>query len=151
MNRVLVIALLISVALNLFAAGALVATRWMNRPLGSAIGAVMRPYPPSLRDEVRGKLFEDRDALLASFRDLGTARRHMFDLMRADPLDEKALADAMAEVRIKTMALIARLQAALLASLKETPAAEREKIEPPRLGLGFSLRRLRGGDVEETD
>jgi hypothetical protein len=67
----------------------------------------------------------------------------MFALMRAETLDEKALQGAMAEVREKTATVQALLQAALLASLKDIPAAEREKIEPPRLGLGFGIGRLR--------
>lgn len=142
-NTVLAILLLISVALNLFAAGALVATRWMHRPLGSAVEAVMRSYPPSVRAEVRSRLFADRDVVRAAFAELGDARRKMFALMRAEPFDEKALRDAMADVRAKTASVQALLQAALLASLKGTPAAERQKIEPPRLGLGFGLGRLR--------
>jgi hypothetical protein len=55
----------------------------------------------------------------------------------ADPLDRDALARAMADVRVKTTALQAFFQSALAASLEETPAAERTKIEPPGLGLGL--------------
>jgi uncharacterized membrane protein len=142
-NTVLAILLLVSVAFNLFAAGALVATRWLNRPLGSAVEAVMRSYPPSVRAEVRSRLFADRDVVRAAFGELGAARKRMFALMRAETLDEKALQGAMAEVREKTATVQALLQAALLASLKDIPAAEREKIEPPRLGLGFGIGRLR--------
>ena len=43
----------------------------------------------------------------------------------------------MADVRVKTTALQAFFQSALAASLEETPAAERKKIEPPGLGLGL--------------
>jgi uncharacterized membrane protein len=141
---ILAICLLISLALNLFMAGAFLAGRWMNRPVASAVEAVMRSYPPALRDEVKRKLFQDRESLRAAITDLAAARQRMFALMRADPLDEAALRDAMAEVRIKTMAVQARLQAALLASLKEAPAAEREKIEPPRLGFGIGRLRESG-------
>ena len=142
-NTVLAILLVISVALNLFAAGALVAMRWTQRPLGSAVEAVMRSYPASIRAEVRSQLFANRDVVRAAFADLAAARKRMFALMRAEPLDDKALQGAMAEVRDKTATVQALLQAALLASLKETPAAERQKIEQPRLGLGFGLGRLR--------
>jgi uncharacterized membrane protein len=133
---ILAVCLLISLAVNLFVAGAFVAGRWMNRPIASAVEAVMRAYPPALREEVKRKLFQDREGLRATITDLVAARQRMFALMRADPLDEAALQDAMADVRIKTSAVQARLQAALLATLKEAPAAEREQIEPPRLGLG---------------
>jgi uncharacterized membrane protein len=117
-NTVLAILLLISVALNLFAAGALVATNWMHRPLGSAVEAVMRSYPPSVRAEVRSRLFADRDVVRTAFAALGEARTRMFALMRAEPFDEKALREAMADVREKTATVHALLQAALLASLK---------------------------------
>ena len=138
-NNVLAILLLISVGLNLFAAGAFVAGRVFHRPLET----VMRPFPQALRDEIRSKLFEDRDALRGAIGELRAARRQMFELMRKNPLDEQALRDAMAEVRNKTAEVQTLIQNALLASLKETPAAERQKIEPP-LGLGFGLGRLRG-------
>ena len=53
------------------------------------------------------------------------------------PLDREALASAMADVRTKTTALQAFFQSALAASIEKTPAAERNKIEPPGLGLGL--------------
>ena len=61
----------------------------------------------------------------------------MFAAMRADPLDRDALARAMADVRTKTTALHRRSSNPHAASLEETPAAERKKIEPPGLGLGL--------------
>ena len=57
--------------------------------------------------------------------------------MRADPIDQEALAGAMAEVRAKTTALQALLQSVVAASLETVPPSERQKIEAPRLGLGL--------------
>jgi uncharacterized membrane protein len=132
---ILAVCLVVSVSLNLFAAGAFVALRSLERSFG--LGALMQTYPPSVRREVREKVLADRLTLRAVIADLRDARQRMFAAMRADPLDREALARAMADVRAKTTALQAFFQSALAASLEETPAAERKKIEPPGLGLGL--------------
>ena len=132
---VLSICLLISVCLNLFAAGAFVATRWALHPLA----AVMRTYPPSLRQDVRGRLAAERDKVRAAIVDLHEARQRMFAVMRSDPLDKEALQRAMADVRVKTTELQALLQSALAESIEHAPLAERQKIEPPDLGLWKGL------------
>jgi len=139
---VLAVCLALSLSLNLFAAGALFAARWFERPLAAAFVAAMQAYPPDLRREIRRKLFADRDALRTSVKDLRDARDRMFTLMRADPIDHQALDGAMAEVRAKTTALQAMLQSVLAASLETVPPSERRKIEAPRLGLGL----FRGND-----
>ncbi len=138
---ILGVLLAISVGLNLFVLGTIVGGRWMNRPVAAAVEAVMRAYPPAVRDKVRQKLFDDRDVVRTAFADLGESRRKMFALMRAEPLDVEALQKAMAEVREKTTLVQTMLQSALLLSLKEVPVAEREKIVPPRLGLGIGRLR----------
>jgi uncharacterized membrane protein len=132
---VLSICLLVSVCLNLFAAGALVATRWLRHPLA----AVMLTYPPSMRQDVRQRLAAERDKVRASLLELRDARQRMFAVMRADPLDKEALQRAMADVRVKTTALQALLQSALADSLEQAPLSERQKIKPPRLGLWKGL------------
>jgi uncharacterized membrane protein len=134
---VLAVALVVSLCLNLFVAGAWFAGRVLGGPVASAIAAVMQSYPLSLRQEIRRQVFEQRDAILTAVADLRDARARMFALMRGDPLDTEALQRAMAEVRDKTTTVQALLQSALAASLAETPAAEREKIVSP--SFGFSL------------
>jgi uncharacterized membrane protein len=131
---ILAVCLLVSVSLNLFAAGAFVALRSLERSFG--LGALMQTYPPSVRSEVRRKVLADRAAMRAVIGDLREARQRMFEAMRAEPLDPDALARAMADVRAKTTALQAFFQSALAASLEKAPASERKKIEPPGLGLG---------------
>ena len=63
---VLSICLLVSLCFNLFAAGALVATRWLYRPLAAA----MLAYPPSLRQDVRQRLAAERDKVRAAIVEL---------------------------------------------------------------------------------
>jgi uncharacterized membrane protein len=129
------VCLAISVCLNLFAAGAFVATRWLYRPLA----AIMLTYPPSLRHDVRERLSAERDKVRAAILDLHDARQRMFAAMRADPLDKEALQRAMADVRVKTTELQALLQEALAASVEQSPLSERQKIKPPGLGLWKGL------------
>ncbi len=132
---VLSICLLVSVCLNLFAAGAWVATRWFYHPLA----AIMQTYPPSLRHDVRARLAAEREKVRVAIVDLHDARERMFTVMRADPLDKDALQRAMADVRVKTGALQALLQSALADSIEQAPLSERQKIRPLGLGLWKGL------------
>lgn len=131
------VGLLISFSLNLFAAGAWVAGRWIDLRIERSLTRVMQPYPPTLRREIVRNLREDRGEVLASAREFRGARQRLFAVMRAEPLDRDALAAAMTEVRAKTDALQTLLQASVARSLETVPAAERERIEPPGLGLGL--------------
>jgi uncharacterized membrane protein len=140
----LALCLAISVALNFFALGALVAGKWMGTPQPAVAESGLGAYPRALRDDVRQRLFADRDVVRAAFADLDVARQNVFAEMRAEPLDATKLADAMADVRSKTLRVQALLQGALLHSLKVAPAAERSKIEPPSLGFGLSRFREDG-------
>ncbi len=126
--------LVVSVCLNLFAAGAWVATRWHRHPLAM----MMLSYPPSLRQDLRDRLLAAGPKLKAALFELREARQRMFALMRADPLDREALERAMADVRAKTTELQAIVQAVLAESLEKAPLSERQKIKQP--GFGFLLK-----------
>ncbi len=134
---ILAIALVASLCANLFLGGAWVAGRWFERRMETITASVMRAYPPELRRDVLHRLLQDRAELRSAVGGLREARQRMFALMRADPLDRGALAQAMAEVRVRTGALQALLQSALADSLAETPAEERAKILPPAAGPGL--------------
>ena len=123
--------------MNLFAAGAWVAGRWIDSRIERSIGRAMQPYPPVLRREILRHLREDRAELLASARDFRAARQRLFAAMRAEPLDRDAVAAAMTDVRARTDALQALLQSNVAKSLETVPAAERQKIQSPGLGLGL--------------
>lgn len=123
------IGLLVSVCLNLFAAGAWFAGRWLDRRVEAAVGTTLRAYPPSLRREVARRLFADREALRAAIGDMREARQRMLALMRAEPLDRDALSRAMADLRAATTALQAQLHEALADTVARTPAEERRAIE----------------------
>jgi uncharacterized membrane protein len=134
---ILAIVLAVSLCLNLFAGGAWLAGRWIDRRLETASASVMRAYPPEVRRDVLRRLLQDRTGLRAAVGGLREARQRMVAVMQADPLDRGALESAMAEVRTRTGALQALLQSALVDTLAETPAEERAKILPPAAGLGL--------------
>jgi hypothetical protein len=131
------VCLLISFSLNLFAAGAWFAGRWIDSRIERSISRVLQPYPPALRREIVRNLREDRAELLASARDFRASRQRLFAAMRAEPLDRDALTAAMTDVRAKTDALQALLQSNVAKSLETVPAAERQQIQSPGLGLGL--------------
>lgn len=139
---VLAICLVVSLSFNLFFAGALVAKRWFERPFGAAVNSLMQTLPPSLRDDVRRRLAEDRADLREAIADLREARRRMFDAMRAEPFDREALDRTMQDVRENTGEVQALLQSALAATLQSAPAAERQKIKAPRRDFGLFRKRL---------
>jgi uncharacterized membrane protein len=138
---VLAAALVVSLCLNMFVAGAWFAGRYVDRSLAAAANAAMSAYPPSLRRAVRQKLVAERQELRAAVTDLREARLRMFAAMRADPLDRGALDRSMAEVRVKTTNLQALLQTAFAEVLEQAPLSERQKIESPRLGANLFLKR----------
>lgn len=138
---VLASALVVSLCLNMFVVGAWFAGRYADRSLTAAANVAMSAYPPSLRRAIRQKLVADRRELRAAVTGLREARLRMFTAMRADTLDREALDQAMAEVRVKTTTLQALLQRAFAEVLEEAPLAERQKIEPPRLGMNLFLKR----------
>lgn len=131
MMRVLAGALLVSLCLNLFAAGAwFSANRLADRRVDASVGSLMRGYPPELRRDVMRRLAADRHAFHAAIAELRAARQRMRAAMRAEPLDPDALTRSMDEVRTATTALQARLHAALAASLAQAPVEGRRRIEP---------------------
>jgi uncharacterized membrane protein len=134
---ILAVALAASLCLNLFAGGAWLAGRWIDRRLEAVAASVMHAYPPELRRDVLRRLLQDRAELRAASGSLREARQRMVAVMRADPLDRAALDAAMAEVRARTGALQGLLQSALADSLAEAPAEERAKIRLPAAGLGL--------------
>jgi uncharacterized membrane protein len=134
---ILAIALTASLCLNLFLGGAWLAGRWFDRRVEATATSVMRAYPPEIRRDVLRRLLRDRTELRAAVAGLRDARQRMFAVMRTDPLDRSALGETMAEVRARTGALQALLQAALADSLMETPVEERRQIRSPAIGLGL--------------
>lgn len=122
------VALLISLCLNLFAAGTWLTGLWLQRGAQPAVERTLAGYPVELRREVARRLLADREAVRAAVQSLREARQTMLARMRAEPLDRIALDAAMAEVRTATTALQTRVHLALGASIEQAPAHLRSAI-----------------------
>lgn len=97
-----------------------------------ALGA--RSFPHELRGQIGDQLGRHRGELRAALRDLGEARRDMFRLMAAEPLDRAALNAAFADVRAKTDRLQQLGQELVEEVLVNAPPEERARIRPPKRG-----------------
>jgi uncharacterized membrane protein len=142
----LVIALVLSVGLNLFGAGVAVSLMRVREAASGIVrdvAGLSARFPPELRRGMRRALFVEREALRDDLAALSEARAAMFEAMRAEPFDPAAVAAAMAEVRARTTALQARAQGAALEALREADAGTRALITPPERRGGGLLRRWR--------
>lgn len=137
-NHWLTIALLASLALNLFALSFL-AGSWAGRWRGGdgAIATLMErvPYPAPIRRAILAELRADPGPLLDAFRTLRAARAAMFDAQRAAELDRAELEARAEDVRGATDRLQALVQAAIVRALEKATPEDRAAIrEPAALG-----------------
>ncbi len=131
---VLVVVLVISLALNFFGAGLIVAGAGFQKRLAGFDRSVMQfaeRFPREIRRAVAADLIARRDEGFRALDDLRTARREMFAAMRAEPFDRMRLERALAAVRAKTQTLQAFGQSALAAALAAASAETRAKIKAP--------------------
>jgi uncharacterized membrane protein len=84
------------------------------RGLMNGGGGGFADLPPEIRQEFRAVLRDNRGALRASLRELGQARRAMFDAAAARPYDRAAVEAAMERVRVASAALQVAGQEVLL-------------------------------------
>ena len=118
------LALIVSLALNLFLFGLLAGGRladWRDPDpvVGGAFGPgavsrLMRGLPESARIDASQMLAERRPEIRRHMRALGNARLAAFRALTAEPFDQQAFGDAMAVVRDRTMTLQASVQAVLI-------------------------------------
>lgn len=132
---VLMVALLVSVAVNLTIAGFIFARVAGPRPGGEverivAIG--IRAFPPEIRKAIADGSKAKRDEMKARLDAVQDARRKMFDVMRGDPFDPAALDAAYVELRARTADLQEVGQDIVADALAHSPADVRARIRPPR-------------------
>lgn len=143
---VVVAALGLSLAANVFLGGYMVAKASRDAPMPALDRGILlggHGYPPPIRSALKAGMQADRTDIRDRLRDLRRARRESFDAMRADPFDASRLATALAGER----AAVTRLQegghAVLERVIAAAPAAERAEIERTR--KGEDRRMGRGG------
>ena len=98
------VALVLSVALNLFVAGFAVSRfQQFRHERGPGIermfGAFVTKFPREIRRGLHDELEAVQPEFTAAVKSMRQARTQMFEMMRADPLDKNALANAMTNVR----------------------------------------------------
>jgi uncharacterized membrane protein len=130
----LAVLLVISLAANLLVLG-FAAARYGQFRQGDVLERIIalgvRGFPAEIRREITASLARERPELRAALDDVQEARRHMFEVMKAEPFDRAALDAAFADVRAKTEALQERGQDLLGDAVEQAPSEARAKIEPP--------------------
>ena len=132
-------------AMTVFAFLSSGAAAWMWRNPGAvmAMRQAVELYPAPLRRAMRAELAANRGEVSEEVARLDEARRRMFELMRADPLDEEAIRAAMKDVRDAVTDLQAVGQEHLLAVMRKADPADRAKISVPEEGFSERLRSFR--------
>lgn len=137
MSRWLLIA---SVALNIFLLGFIIGD--FARPIRAAqsLGALASHYPDEIREDLRANVIADRVELREGLRAFNAVRAELFDAMREPEFDRARIEALMAQVRVETTNMQARLQAATLAAVEAASPEVRAEIGTPQLGdrmVGF--------------
>jgi len=141
-----VIALIVSVSLNLFVAAA-VGTAIRMRDAGGygAQGAWAQQLPPEARWRLGRELLIGPGNVRGEMIALGEARRAMVEAMRAEPYDAAAVKAAMTEIRRLSGAIHRAAHGALLRTLGDLDAETRARIRMPdrqgRFGQRWHERR----------
>ncbi len=155
LTRGLAIALVVSIALNMFLGG-MIASAWIARRHfqnefrpGGESGAMAGPsemrrgltkLDPAARQTARRELESHRDALRQAGGDMLRARRDLQEILRQDEIDPAALDKAFAEIRRTSDAAQAETHRALADIVIQLPPDQRRRF------LEAALRRGTGGD-----
>lgn len=131
---VIVAVLIVSLAANFLVLGFAVA-RYHGFSEGAAIERIValgaRAFPRDLRHQIGEQLGRHRGELRAALAEVRAARRHMFEVMTAEPFDRSNLDAAFAEVRAATDRLQALGQQLVGDVVEEATPGERAGIRPP--------------------
>ena len=142
LNKLLV-AILIPLAIFAFLSAGAAAWMWRNPGAVLAVRQAVETYPAPLRRAIRAEYAASRGTVIDDVARVDAARKRMFELMRADPLDEDAISAAMAEVRDSVSNLQAIGQDHLLKVMREADPADRAKIRIPETGFSDRLQSFR--------
>jgi hypothetical protein len=135
---VLMIALVVSVAVNLSIAGFAFGRFAGPRPPGPngdidrLVQFGIRAFPPEIQKSILDAARDRRPEIKDKLDVVQDARRHMFDAMRADPFDPATLDAAYAEMRKGTSDLQQVGQEIMTDAVAKAPPEVRAQIRPPR-------------------
>jgi len=135
----LLVLVFLSLAANLliagFAVGRVAGPRSPGGDIERLVTMGMRDFPPEIRRAVSERARSNRSEFRAKVNDVEAARRRMFEAMRAEPLDRKALEAAFADLRQKTNDLQLAGQELVAGALADAPPDVRRHIRPPRSSM----------------
>jgi uncharacterized membrane protein len=124
----------LSLAANFLVLG-FAAARYHGFDEGAAIERIVslgtRAFPRELRHQIGDELGRHHGELRGALADVQSARRHMFQVMTADPFDRTALDAAFADVRAKTDILQKLGQDLVGDVVAAATPEERAEIRPP--------------------
>lgn len=131
----LLVVLVVSLALNLFVAGFAVSKfrKFGHGPVPGIermFSAFVGGFPREIRRDVHDELEDVRPQFQEVVASLRNARTRMFELMREDPLDKDALAQAMTEVRDRTSNIQQIGHDAARRAIENASPEARAKIDP---------------------
>jgi uncharacterized membrane protein len=147
-TRWLVVALVVSLAMNLAVGGLMLGhvlrgpPSWRpGDPEGGPAHRLMRLLPPEARDTVRQSFKEAGPEIRARAKALRQARDGVRDAIMAEPFDRARLDAAFADMRARSDALQTAVQAAIADGVSKLPPEARRKVgqirppEPPEDGV----------------
>ena len=163
-QRNMTIALFVSLALNLFAIGAIVGGLVVGARFSEGRGPMMRPGPPPFREAaqtlpparqeafhraLRGETFEVRRKLMAA----SEARRAAWAQLGADPYDPTAVRRALARAQAIEMEARTLVEGRVVDFAGELSAEERDRLagalsQPPQRGTREGRR---GGERDRRE
>lgn len=131
----IVSALVLSMFITLFSAGALVATWRFQKgaPFGPPSAEARQRIPDEARPYFRRAFEENRPELRAAFEALRAARGELEEIIRSDHFDRAKADAAFDRVQELSMDLMTKLRGVLLGVIEELPKDIRREI---RLGGG---------------
>lgn len=142
----LVVALLVSVLLNLVALGFFGAVGSLVLLRREIVREAVADYPPAVRRAFMMEVFENRRALREDFAALREARAALHAALTAETYDRAAVETAGAEVRRRADAVLALLGAMLADTAERVPDDVRRAIPP----MGIGMQALRARDAAEA-
>jgi hypothetical protein len=135
---VLLIALLLSIAVNLTVAGFAFGRFSGFRPGGGGGGEIdrlvqfgVRAFPSEIQNSIMDGAKKRNEEIRTKLDAVQAARRQMFAAMRADPFDPAALEQAYADMRARSTELQQIGQEIMLDAVENASPDVRAKIKPP--------------------
>ena len=141
LNIVLGVALVVMTMVAAISTGAAI---WMARNPGALLAATqaLETWPRPVRQAMREALVTGKDAFADDLRAYEQARRTMFEILRADPVDRAGYDAAAADARNAVLRLQENLHRITADTVAPMPPGTRAQIRPPQARVERLLGRF---------